>query len=848
MLSDQIQPEATSLEQEAPAATLGVVSSSPSPGTDKDLPAATPTELPGESESVQGEGEMASSAEVNTSATNGVGSLEVPLSAEDDSEGAEQSTAVSDGGPTPGVLLRENKHGEEGGSAVEKPARPPSIAQVWDLLNSFGESNDSAPDTTGNKFEAEEAGLVVESELSNGPLESTTTSEPDEETPIKVEFPTENGLTMSACTQPSFGADSPEAQPKGKPRSGSDPVETSALSPYDPDSALHMSLMPDRVPTKTMSSENIMESDDLFDSSSMKRQASVPSQLSNRVSKSVTRAQAYKRALVRRLSMKTTMATRGKESTVQLLKTIPSQEWDPTCLMEELYDDHRRFQSNPSGEVARHFGYLEKLPVNRSKPKPFNVKGYKRRYFRAMDGNLYYYETRTAEKPLGFVRLPNAKFVANPQNLSLQVIEKGGSLLMMKAPNADELREWHRALQLESAHPTLVTPLSPMATSAEGNHVVVIDIGACSLRAGFATEDAYPQVYCPAVCAMDAATLDPIDCGLEAFLPQNRYEAKMIYPRRQGLRLDRSGEHALRLQATYSIIDSVFTKLNVEPQYCQVLLTLPPTIDEEQNNLADIILGQIGCAGFSFQEQALLALYSYSTTSGIMVDIGDHIDIVPVIDGFIIEAGVSRLPFGGNAITDHFSKLITAKGIRYFSDTEVYINRYLKESLCYVSENFEEDAAMCDANPSKYTRAADIDRFQLPDHKKVIYLDSSLFKAPEGLFNPRLWGKDVPGIHELVWKSIQQCPIDQRKELQRKIYLSGATTQLHGFKERLQKELLSLAQPGTVIEVHCSDVRQHAAFIGGTVLARLSSFQDTLVTKQDWEMLGSDALKKLRKS
>ena len=40
--------------------------------------------------------------------------------------------------------------------------------------------------------------------------------------------------------------------------------------------------------------------------------------------------------------------------------------WDPTCLLEELYSDFRPSsrKSNVSGESARYYGYLEKLPKN----------------------------------------------------------------------------------------------------------------------------------------------------------------------------------------------------------------------------------------------------------------------------------------------------------------------------------------------------------------------------------------------------------------------------------------------------------------------------------------------------
>jgi len=626
-------------------------------------------------------------------------------------------------------------------------------------------------------------------------------------------------------------------------RSESNPILSEGMT-LGEDDVIHLSLLPAaHYPSKTASSENIVEDRDTFVEKDglQKRQRSVPSIFSKtiigRSSSVIRRIRTVHRKPVRKM---TTLDTG-----VEISKSIPTQEWDPTCLLEELYSDHKPglMQTNPSGESARYFGYMEKLPVNQSKPTM--MKGWKRRYFRAMEGNIFYYEDRTSEKALGFTRLSNSRIVCNEKKHQIQVVEKtNGKFLVMKASDMAELNAWHRALQLEAAHPTMSSSSSLSPQPQSDNPILIIDIGACSVRAGFAGDNAYPQMYFPAVCSIDASTNDPIDCGLNALLPQNRYGAHLIHPRKQSLRMDRH-DSSVKTMAVQVIIESVLMQLNVQPQNCQLLLVLPPTVpDQERNKLAELLLETFAFSGLYFQEQAILALYSYNTTSGIVVDIGDHVDVIPVIDGYTIEAGITRLPFGGNAITENFSKLITSKGLRYFSETEMYINRFIKENLCFVSQDYADDCAKCDAAPSVYTRAVDVDRFQLPDHRKVVALDNALFRAPEGLFNPGIWGKDILGVHEFVWKAIQACPIDQRKELSRKIFLSGASSLIPGLQERLQREVTSLAPQGTNVEVHASETRHHAAFLGASVLASLSSFQTMLVTQEEWNTLGLDALKK----
>jgi len=61
--------------------------------------------------------------------------------------------------------------------------------------------------------------------------------------------------------------------------------------------------------------------------------------------------------------------------------------------------------------------------------------------------------------------------------------------------------------------------------------------------------------------------------------------------------------------------------------------------------------------------------------------------------------------------------------------------------------------------------------------------------VPELLFNPMMQGKEIPGIHQLVYKSIMDCDIDVRKDLYNNIVLSGGTTMYEGLPDRLSHEV-----------------------------------------------------------
>jgi actin-related protein len=47
-----------------------------------------------------------------------------------------------------------------------------------------------------------------------------------------------------------------------------------------------------------------------------------------------------------------------------------------------------------------------------------------------------------------------------------------------------------------------------------------------------------------------------------------------------------------------------------------------------------------------------------------------------------------------------------------------------------------------------------------------------------------------------------------------------------------------------LIKVHAGTDRQHAAYIGASVVARLPLFEELCITQDEWNDLGTDALEK----
>lgn len=83
-----------------------------------------------------------------------------------------------------------------------------------------------------------------------------------------------------------------------------------------------------------------------------------------------------------------------------------------------------------------------------------------------------------------------------------------------------------------------------------------------------------------------------------------------------------------------------------------------------------------------------------------------------------------------------------------------------------------------------------------------------------------------------------KCDVDVRKDLYGNIVLSGGTTMYPGIAERLNKEVVALAPSSMKIKVVAPPERKFSVWIGGSILASLSTFQSMWITKAEYDESG----------
>jgi centractin len=266
-----------------------------------------------------------------------------------------------------------------------------------------------------------------------------------------------------------------------------------------------------------------------------------------------------------------------------------------------------------------------------------------------------------------------------------------------------------------------------------------------------------------------------------------------------------------------------------------LLATPAQTPRSAREDAAQRAFESLGVPAVHFAPSATLALYAPGRTTGLVLECGEGVSAAtPIYEGFGLPHAGVRCDFGGGEVTALLAALLRRAGVAFSTAAERDAVRELKEAAAFVApEPGAAEAGAAGAPPAAH--------HTLPDGTRLA-LGAELFRAPEVLFNPALAGSEALGLGAAVLAAVARCDLDLRRPLLGAVVLAGGGTALRGLPARVLGEVRRGAPVDARVRVWAPADRKLLTWLGGSILGSLSTFRGMLVTKEEWDEEGPEAL------
>jgi len=397
----------------------------------------------------------------------------------------------------------------------------------------------------------------------------------------------------------------------------------------------------------------------------------------------------------------------------------------------------------------------------------------------------------------------------------------------------------------------LDSKVKEMETEFDLNEHLVIDLGNAYTKIGFSGED-LPKEIIPSLYARNkmfdkkneiGAFDQKMDIfGYEATEPQYKEDYDLFHLT--------CGDHKEKTSKEYLefLKDALENKMGLSTTEYDVIVNISPIKNEENiRTYGRLFIEELGFKALAMINSSSLSLYATGRTSGLVVQCGEtRTYTVPIYEGFPLYHALNKTKIGGRDLTEIFRRGILENKID-IKEGDIHTLRQVKEKTCCVPVEHNYSYYLDEGNEDIIKKETQL--FKLPDENIVSIPRATRIIASELLFTPSVFEdkKNENGIINLITGSIKKTEMIDKKfkqNLIENIVLSGGTTMMEGFANRIYKDLYSYKDNSFNLEyepmIIAENNRAIGKWIGMSMISSMSAFDKLFIQKTEYQELGEE--------
>jgi len=303
----------------------------------------------------------------------------------------------------------------------------------------------------------------------------------------------------------------------------------------------------------------------------------------------------------------------------------------------------------------------------------------------------------------------------------------------------------------------------------------------------------------------------------------------------------------------------------------------------------EIAMEHWGTPAFWLGRTPVLAAFAAGKATALVIDVGGaNTSVTAIHDGMVLKRSIQKSPVGGVWLSSQIRAMWeksepkvsvvptfmveNKKPVEAGAPAEARLRSFdfpITDSFRAFEEErviteYKESVVEVWRGPSRFLGTGSEDYvknqpgrvFEMPDGSNQMWREQR-YRVSEGMWDENAAyevgssGEEarltktqtIPG---LIKASLDGVDVDLRPALLGNVVVTGSTSLLNGFNDRLNNELGTL-YPGVKIRIHAaglSSERRFGAWIGGSILASLGTFHQMWISKKEYEENGPGIVEK----